>query len=196
MPLGGPLPMLRQVILSLTFEPYSEMIGHRAAVSECMGSKWANGALQVYAHVALTPRTILHVDGETTMWITTTSDPYCCQLNQRYTTYGTATQLQRTASISAAMNRRDRIATQQTRFLSNSPGKPTPSMFSAFTCCPCRQCRTLCRSGWIVCVGSKAAVSIMVPPHYAHVALTYRTTPSHFSIWMARSPCRSQRHVQ
>ena len=84
--LGGPLPMLRQVILSLTFEPYSEMIGHGAAVSECMGSKWANGALQVYGHVALTLRKILHVDGETTLWITTTSDPYCCQLNQRYTT--------------------------------------------------------------------------------------------------------------
>ena len=51
-----------------------------------MDSKWANGALHVYAHVTLTLRTILHVDGETTLWITTTSDPYCCQLNQRYTT--------------------------------------------------------------------------------------------------------------
>ena len=67
--------MLRQVILSLIFEPYFEMIGHGAAVSECMGSMWANGALQVYAHVALSLRTILHVDGETTLWITTTSDP-------------------------------------------------------------------------------------------------------------------------
>ena len=68
--------MIRQVILSLTFEPYFEMIGHGAAVSECMGSVRANGALQVYAHVALTLRTILlHVDGETTLWITTTSDP-------------------------------------------------------------------------------------------------------------------------
>ena len=38
------------------------------------------------AHVTLTLRTILHVDGETTLWITTTSHPYCCQLNQRYTT--------------------------------------------------------------------------------------------------------------
>ena len=83
--LGEPLPMLRQVILSLTFEPYPEMIGHGAAVGECMGSKCANVALQVYAHVALTLRTILHVDGETTLWITT-SHPYCCQLNQRYTT--------------------------------------------------------------------------------------------------------------
>ena len=83
--LGGPLQMLRQVILYLTFEPYFEMIGHGAAVSECMGSMWASGAIQVYAHVASTLRTILHVDGETTLWITT-SDPYCCQLNQRYTT--------------------------------------------------------------------------------------------------------------
>ena len=32
----------------------------------------------------------------------------------------------------------------------------------------------------------------MVPPHSAHVAFSYRTIPSHFSIWMARSPCRSQ----
>ena len=31
--------MLRQVILSLTFEAYSEMIGHGAVVSECMDSK-------------------------------------------------------------------------------------------------------------------------------------------------------------
>ena len=45
--IGEPLPMLRQVILSLTFEQYPEMIGHGAAVSECMGSKWANVALQV-----------------------------------------------------------------------------------------------------------------------------------------------------
>ena len=52
---------------------------------------------------------------------------------------------------------------QHTRFFSNSPGKPTPSVFSALTFCPCRQCRTLCRSGWIVCVGSKAAVSIWCP---------------------------------
>ena len=63
--------MLRQVILSLTFEPYSEMIGHGAVVSECMDSKRASGALQVYAHVTLNIRTILHVDGETTLWITT-----------------------------------------------------------------------------------------------------------------------------
>ena len=46
-------------------------------------------------------------------------------------------------------------------FFPNSPGKPTPSVFSALTLCPCRQCRTLRRSGWIVCVGSKAAVSII-----------------------------------
>ena len=52
---------------------------------------------------------------------------------------------------------------QQTRFVSNSPGKPTPSVFSALTFCPCRQCRTLCRSGWMECVGSKAAVSIWCP---------------------------------
>ena len=49
------------------------------------------------------------------------------------------------------------------QIFSNSPGKPTPSVFSALTFCPCRQCRTLCRSGWIVCVGSKAAVSIWCP---------------------------------
>ena len=36
----------------------------------------------------MTLRTILHVDGETTLWITTTSEPYayCCQFHQRYTT--------------------------------------------------------------------------------------------------------------
>ena len=103
--------MLRQVILSLTFESYSEMIGHRAAVSECMGSKSANGALQVYAHVALTLRTILHVDGETTLWITTTSETRLlpAQPTIHNMLYGTATQLQQTASISAAMNRHDRI---------------------------------------------------------------------------------------
>ena len=49
------------------------------------------------------------------------------------------------------------------QIFSNSPGKPTPSVFSALAVCPCRQCRTLCRSGWIVCVGSKAAVSIWCP---------------------------------
>ena len=81
------------------------------------------------------------------------------------------------------------------QIFSNSPGKPTPSVFSALTVCPCRQCRTLCRSGWIVCVGSKAAVG-MVSPHSAHVAFTYRTIPSHFSIWMTRSPCRSQCNAQ
>ena len=46
---------------------------------------------------------------------------------------------------------------------SNSPGKPTSSVFSALMFYPCRQCRTLCRSGWIVCIGSKAAVSIWCP---------------------------------
>ena len=79
--------MLRQVILSLTFEPYSEMIGHGAVVSERMDSKWANGALQVYAHVTLNLRTIYTpygwrddpVDNDN-------SHPYCCQVNQRYTT--------------------------------------------------------------------------------------------------------------
>ena len=49
------------------------------------------------------------------------------------------------------------------QIFSNSPGKPTPSVFSALTFCPCRQCRTLCHSGWIVCVGSKAAVNILCP---------------------------------
>ena len=47
------------------------------------------------------------------------------------------------------------------QIFSNSPGKPTTSVFSALMFCPCRQCRTLRRSGWIVCVGSKAAVSII-----------------------------------
>ena len=89
------------------------------------------------------------------------------------------------------------------QIFSNSPGKPTPSVFSALTVCPCRQCRTLCRSGWIVCVGSKdcmrglkSSCEHMVPPHSAHVAFTYRTIPSHFSIWMTRSPCRSQCNAQ
>ena len=76
------------------------------------------------------------------------------------------------------------------QIFSNSPGKPTPSVFSALTFCPCRQCSTLCRSGWI------CSCEHMVPPHFAHVAFTYRTIPSHFSIWMARSPCRSQCNVQ
>ena len=48
-------------------------------------------------------------------------------------------------------------------FFSNSPGKHNPSVFSALTCCPCRQCTALCRSVWVVCVGSKAAVSIWCP---------------------------------
>ena len=56
---------------------------------------------------------LLHLDGETTMWITTTSEPDCCQLNQRYTTcyrYGSTTQLQRTTTYSiSATNRRDGI---------------------------------------------------------------------------------------
>ena len=49
------------------------------------------------------------------------------------------------------------------QIFSNSPGKFTPSVFSAFTFCPCRQFRSLCRSGWVVCVGSKAAVNIWCP---------------------------------
>ena len=49
------------------------------------------------------------------------------------------------------------------QIFSNSPGKPNPSVFSALTCCPCRQCATRCRSMWVVCVGSKAAVSIWCP---------------------------------
>ena len=44
--------------------------------------------------------------------------------------------------------------------------------------------------------GLKSSCEHMVPPHSAHVALTYRTIPSHISIWMERSPCRSERHVQ
>ena len=77
------------------------------------------------------------------------------------------------------------------QIFSNSPGKPNPSVFSGLTCCPCRQCTTLCRSVWVVCVGSKAAVGIWCPHILRmYVALTYRTIPSHISIWMERSPCR------
>ena len=86
------------------------------------------------------------------------------------------------------------------QIFSNSPGKPTPSVFSALTVCPCRQCRTLCRSGWIVCVGSKAAASIwcrhIMRMWHLLIPFTYRTIPSHFSIWMARSPYRSQCNAQ
>ena len=83
------------------------------------------------------------------------------------------------------------------QIFSNSTGKPTPSVFSALTFCPCRQCRTLCRSGWIVCVGSKAAVSIWCP-HILRMwhLLIGQYRPSHFSILMARSPCRSQCNAQ
>ena len=44
--------------------------------------------------------------------------------------------------------------------------------------------------------GLQSAVSKRCPSNSEHVALTYRTIPSLFSIWMARRPCRSQRHVK
>ena len=80
---------------------------------------------------------------------------------------------------------------QQTRFFRIAPESPLLQFFSVDVLpLPTVQDTV---SQWVDCMrGLKSSCEHMVPPHSAHVVFTYKTIPSHFSIWMARSPCRSQ----
>ena len=71
---------------SLTLE---ERVGH------CVADAWASSSCERTVSSQVCACSIdfynnniplLHLDGETTMWITTTSEQDCCQLNQRYET--------------------------------------------------------------------------------------------------------------
>ena len=71
-------------------QPFSaERVGH------CIADTWASSSCERTVPSQVCSRSIdfydnniplLYLGGETTMWITTTSEPDCCQLNQLYTT--------------------------------------------------------------------------------------------------------------
>ena len=64
-------------------------------VEHCIADAWASSSCERtvpsqvcawYIDIYDNNIPLLHLDGETTMWITTTSEPDCRQLNQRHTT--------------------------------------------------------------------------------------------------------------
>ncbi len=83
----------RKVSLLQCLQHFSLTIAER--VGHCVADAWASSSCERIVPSEVCARSIdfydnnillLHLDGETTMWITTTSEPDCCQLNQRYIT--------------------------------------------------------------------------------------------------------------
>ena len=83
----------RKMSLLQCLQHWSRTIAER--IGHCIADAWASSSCERTVPSKVCACSIdfydnniplLHLDGETTMWITTTSEPDCCQLNQRYTT--------------------------------------------------------------------------------------------------------------